>query len=43
MGDKTIVNDGASVTEFDAENLPTGKEKGKNNKAPDEIRKVKKA
>jgi hypothetical protein len=27
MGDKTIVNGGASVTEFDAENLQTDREK----------------
>ena len=27
MGEKTIVNDGESITEFDAENLRTDKEK----------------
>ena len=43
MGDKTRVNDGASVTEFDAENVQTDKEKARDGIARDDIHKVKKA
>jgi hypothetical protein len=39
MGDKTIVNDGASVTEFDAENLQTDKEKRRDGMSEEDIRK----
>jgi hypothetical protein len=38
MGDKTMVNDGASVTEFDAENLQTDKEKARDDIPEDDIR-----
>ena len=43
MREKTVVNDGASVTEFDAENLQTHKEKARDRKGRDDTRKAKKA
>jgi hypothetical protein len=39
MGEKTIVNDGASVTEFDAENIQTDKEKRRDGISEEDIRK----
>jgi hypothetical protein len=42
MGDKTMVNDGSSVTEFDAENVQTDKEKKRDGKAKPDPRKAKK-
>lgn len=39
MGEKTIVNDGASVTEFDAENIQTDKEKRRDGISGEDIRK----
>ncbi len=39
MGEKTIVNDGESVTEFDAENLRTDKEKRRDGESEEDIRK----
>ena len=38
MSKKTIVNDGASVTEFDAENIQTDKEKARDGLSEDDIR-----
>jgi len=39
MGEKTIVNNGASVTEFDAENIQTDKEKRRDGISGEDIRK----
>lgn len=39
MGEKTIVNDGASVTGFDAENIQTDKEKRRDGISGEDIRK----
>jgi hypothetical protein len=39
MGEKTMVNDGASVTEFDAENIQTDKEKKRDGISGEDIRK----
>jgi hypothetical protein len=43
MDDKTIMDDGASVTEFDAENVKTSKEKARDRMTRDNIQKAKKA
>jgi hypothetical protein len=40
MGDKTILDDGASVTEFDAENIQTDKEKRRDGISGKDIRKA---
>ena len=40
MSDKTIVNDGASATEFDAENIQTDKEKARDGISENDIRKA---
>jgi hypothetical protein len=42
MDDKTIMDDGASVTEFDAENVKTSKEKTRDEMTRDDVRKPKK-
>ena len=39
MGDKTMVNDGESATEFDAENIQTDREKRRDGISEDDIRK----
>ena len=39
MGDKTILDDGASVTKFDAENIQTDKEKRRDGISEKDIRK----
>ena len=39
MDEKTIMNDGASVTEFDAENIQTDKEKRRDGISEEDIRK----
>jgi hypothetical protein len=40
MSDKPILNDGASVTEFDAENIQTDKEKRRDGISEEDIRKA---